>query len=381
MMFSRQIHSCDDARRLAMKRLPWMVFDYMDGAAGTGFGEALNRQVMQQMRLQPAVLVNVEHRSLDVGVFDHQARRPFGVSPMGMCNLATPGADLMLARQAARYQSPVGVSTVASTPLETMIEAAEGHAWFQFYFSGDGRVVNTLIDRAQVAGYRTLVVTLDVAEVGRRPRELKRGFKMPFRIGVPQFIDFALHPTWSLSTLIKGRPQMANFGGVHGTFDRTETRARADWEDLDRIRQQWKGNLVVKGVLSVSDALRLKAAGVDAIQVSSHGGRQLDSAPCPILALRDIRAATGPEFPLFFDSGIRSGEDVLKAYAMGADFVFLGRAMLYALAAGGEKGLGAMWDILSDETSIAMAQLGMKSLKNRPVALVPDRVKRRDSDI
>ena len=371
MMFSRQIHSCADARRLAKRRLPWMVFDYMDGAAGEGYGESKNRQVIQDVRLQPAVLVNVEHRSLDVRVFDHQAKRPFGVSPMGMCNLATPGADLMLARQAARYCSPVGVSTVASTPLEKMIEVAEGHAWFQFYFSGDGRVVNTLIDRAQVAGYRTLVVTLDVAEVGRRPRELKRGFKMPFRIGVPQFIDFALHPVWSLSTLASGRPEMANFGGEHGTFDRTETRARADWDDLGRIRDQWKGNLVVKGVLNVADALRLKAAGVDAIQVSSHGGRQLDSAPYPILALRDIRTAVGPEFPLFFDSGIRSGEDVLKAYAMGADFVFLGRSMLYSLAAGGQKGMERMWDIFSDETSIAMAQLGMSSLATRPEAMVP----------
>ncbi len=371
MMLSRQIHSCEDARKLARKRLPRMVFDYMDGAAGEGYGEMQNRRVMQDIRLQPAVLVNVEQRSLDVAVFDHESRRPFGVSPMGMCNLSTPGADLMLARQAARYRSPVGVSTVASTPLETMIEVAEGHAWFQFYFSGDGKVVNKLIDRAQVAGYRTLVVTLDVAEVGRRPRELRRGFKMPFRIGVPQFIDFALHPVWSLSTLANGRPEMANFGGQHGSFDRTETRARADWDDLDRIRQQWKGNLVVKGVLNVADAVRLKAAGVDAIQVSSHGGRQLDSAPYPILALRDIRAAVGPEFPLFFDSGIRSGEDVLKAYAMGADFVLLGRSMLYALAAGGEQGMGKMWDIFSDEISIGMAQLGMNSLENRPQALLP----------
>lgn len=366
MVFSRQIHSCEDARRLARKRLPWMVFDYIDGAAGEGAGESRNRQILQDIRLQPAVLVNVEHRSLDVKVFEHEAARPFGVSPMGMCNLAVPGADLMLARQAAAYRTPVGVSTVASTPLEKMIEVAEGHAWFQFYFSGDGKVVNRLIDRAQAAGYQTLVVTLDVAEVGRRPRELKRGFKMPFRIGVPQFIDFALHPRWSLSTLAHGKPEMANFGGSFGNFDRTETRARAQWSDLDRIRQQWKGNLVVKGVLGVGDAIRLKQAGVDAIQVSSHGGRQLDSAPYPILALREIRKALGPDFPLFFDSGIRSGEDVLKAYAMGADFVFLGRSMLYALAAGGEQGMQTLWNVLSEETSIAMAQLGMSSLRDRP---------------
>lgn len=365
MFSSLKIHAYADARRIAKRRLPWMVFDYIDGAAGEGHGEALNRKVMQDVRLQPSVLVNVEQRSLDVKVFDHEGRRPFGISPMGMCNLSTPGADLMLARMAASHRVPVGVSTVASTSLEKMIEVAEGHAWFQLYFSGDGRTVDSLLNRAEAAGYRTLVVTVDVAEVGRRPRELRRGFKMPFRIGVPQFIDFALHPEWSLSTLFNGKPELANFGGEHGTFDREETRARADWNDLKTIRERWKGNLVVKGILNVSDAVGLKAAGVDAIQVSSHGGRQLDSAPPPILALLDIRAAVGPDYPLFFDSGIRSGEDVLKAYALGADFVFLGRAMLYAMAAGGEAGLERMWSVFSDETSIALAQLGMKAIPSR----------------
>ena len=155
---------------------------------------------------------------------------------------------------------------------------------------------------------------------------------------------------------------MANFGGENGEFDRTETRAKADWNDLEKIRERWKGNLVVKGVLNESDAIRLKAAGVDAIQVSSHGGRQLDSAPPPIMALKNIRAAVGPDFPLFYDSGIRSGEDVVKAYVLGANFVFLGRAMLYALAANAETGAKAFWNVLSDETSITMAQLGLSAL-------------------
>ncbi|MFK8082997.1 MAG: alpha-hydroxy acid oxidase [Granulosicoccus sp.] len=365
MLAAQKIHSYADARQLAKRRLPWMVFDYIDGAAGEGYGEALNRQVMQKIRLQPAALINVEQRSLDTNVFDHAGKRPFGVSPMGMCNLSTPGADLMLARLAAEYSVPVGVSTVASTSLEQMIEVAQGHAWFQLYISGDGRTVDSLLDRAEASGYRTLVITVDVAEVGRRPRELRRGFKMPFRIGVPQFIDFALHPEWSLSTLFKGRPEMANFGGDYGTFDREETRARADWTDLQRIRERWKGKLVIKGVLNVADAVRMKNAGVDAVQISSHGGRQLESAPPAILMLREIRAAVGPEFPLFYDSGIRCGEDILKAYAMGADFVLLGRAMLYAMAAGGEAGLEKMWKVLSDETSIAMAQLGLKCIPDR----------------
>ena len=281
---------------------------------------------------------------------------------MGMCNLSAPGADLMLARMAAKYKVPHGVSTVASTPLEEIIAVAEGHAWFQLYFSGDGTGTFKLVERAKSAGYETLVVTVDVPEVGRRPRELRHGFKMPFSIGPRQFIDFAIHPRWSLSQLAAGKPQMANFNMPGYAFDRTESRARATWDTLSRLREMWPGKLVVKGVLDVEDAAGLKAADVDAIQVSSHGARQLESAPTPIEMLPMIRDEVGPNYPLFFDSGIRSGEDVLRARQQGADFVFLGRILQFAIAAGGEAGLQRLWDIVSDEISVAMAQTGQSQL-------------------
>ncbi|HED14832.1 MAG TPA: alpha-hydroxy-acid oxidizing protein [Gammaproteobacteria bacterium] len=362
MFFKKEIYSSADARRLAKKKLPWIVFDYYDGAAGEGYGECLNRIAIQQLRLQPRVLNNVEHRSLDVNVFEHRSKLPFGISPMGMCNLSRPGADLMLARMAAQNCSPLGVSTAASTSLEKLIEAADGNAWFQLYFSGNEQSSNALIRRAEQAGYKTLVLTVDVPEVGRRPRELRRGFKMPFHIGLSQFVDFALHPQWSLSTLSHGWPELANFGGEFGKFDRASSRAGADWTLLDRIRSAWKGHLVMKGVLSVEDALRMKEAGVDAIQVSSHGGRQLDSAPPAIHMLRHIRDAVGKDFPLFYDSGIRSGEDVVKAYAMGANFVFLGRPLLFAMAAGGLTGLEQIHNVFSTETSITLAQIGIRKM-------------------
>lgn len=371
MFGSPQIHSYADARALARKRLPWMVFDYIDGAAGEGHGEAMNLSALRDIRLQPRVLVDVTKRDLSVKVFDHEAKIPFGISPMGMCNLSRPGADLMLARMAAKNNVPVGVSTVASTSLEKMIEVAEGHAWFQLYFSGDGSGTTKLVERAKTAGYQTLIITLDVPEVGRRPRELRRGFKMPFRIGPKQFIDFALHPQWSLSSLYHGKPELANFTTPGFEFDRTESRAAADWAFLKRLRDQWDGNLIAKGVTSVEDALRLKAMGVDAIQVSGHGGRQCGCARPPILALRDIRQAVGTDFPLFYDTGLRSGEDVIKAYAMGADFVFFGRAMQFAIAAGGEAGLTQYSDLIAEEISLTLAQLGNINMSALSQSLSP----------
>jgi len=356
------IQSTQDARRLAKKHLPWMVFDYIDGAAGQGHGQALNHATLRDMRLQPRILVNVQNRDLGVRVFDHDAKVGFGIAPMGMCNLSTHGADLMLARMAARNRVPLGVSTMSSTPLETLIETAEGHAWFQLYFSGDGSSAKQLVARASAAGYRTLILTLDVPEVGRRPRELRHGFKMPFHIGPRQFIDFALHPRWSLGALFKGPPTMANFAGPDNRFARSESRAAADWSYLERLRAEWPGKLVVKGVLSVDDAQHLKSVGVDAIQVSSHGGRQLDSAPAAITMLGKIRAALGPDYPLFYDSGIRSGEDIVKAYATGANFVFLGRPFLFAMAAAGAPGLTQLWDVLSEETSLTLALTGKTSM-------------------
>ncbi|WP_299746885.1 alpha-hydroxy acid oxidase [uncultured Tateyamaria sp.] len=362
MTRAARIHSSEDARRLAKARLPWMVFDYIDGAAGAEIGAARNRAALDAICLEPRILRDVSNRSLDMPLFGKTAKRPFGIAPMGMCNLSGPGADLMLARLAARDSVPVGVSTVASTPLEKMIEVAEGHAWFQLYFSGDGTGSFKLAKRAQDAGYETLIVTADVPEVGRRPRELRHGFTMPFRIGPRQFLDFALHPHWSLMSLTAGRPQMANFEMPGFEFDRTESRAKANWTTLKALRDLWQGHLVVKGVTNADDALKLKSEGVDAIQVSNHGARQLESTPAAVQALGRIRDRVGPEFPLFYDSGLRSGEDVLKVLDQGANYAFFGRILQFAIAAAGEEGLLRLWSILSGELSSALAQVGRDKL-------------------
>jgi L-lactate dehydrogenase (cytochrome) len=361
-MAASGIHSSADARRLARRRLPWMVFDYIDGAAGQETGAMRNRDALDALELRPRILRDVSNRSLSVPLFDKIAKAPFGISPMGMCNLSGSGADMMLARLAARENVPLGVSTVASTAMEPLIETAEGNAWFQLYFSGDGEGTFKLVERAKTAGYETLIVTVDVPEVGRRPRELRHGFTMPFKIGPKQFVDFALHPQWSLTALFSGRPQMANFDMPGYEFDRKESRAKADWSTLAQLRDMWPGKLVVKGVLDAEDAVTLKSKGVDAIQVSSHGCRQLESAPAAISALADIRAAVGADYPLFYDTGLRSGEDVVKAFNQGANFTFLGRILQFAIAAGGEEGLNTLWDVIRSETSIALAQIGETSL-------------------
>ena len=360
---SRNIHTSLDARRLAKRILPATIFDYVDGTAGEGHGESLNAKAILDLRLKPRVLVNVDDRKIDTHLFDTASGTPFGIAPMGMCNLAWPGTDLMFARLSAKYTIPFCVSTMASTALEVLQETAEGNAWFQLYVSGDPQDAFSLVDRVKKAGYNNLIFTVDVPQLARRPRELRRGFKMPFKIGLPQFIDFATHPRWSLTSLANGVPELANFKGAGtGSFDRSKSRGAVDWQFLERLRDHWDGNLTVKGVLDIEDAIRIKQLGADALQVSSHGARQLDSAPPPILQLPKIREAVGASFPIFYDSGLRTGEDIVKAYALGANFVFLGRPFLFASAADRMRGLETLSAILCEETSVILAQLGLRSI-------------------
>ncbi|MDU8929215.1 alpha-hydroxy acid oxidase [Alisedimentitalea sp. MJ-SS2] len=358
-MRASRIFSAADARRIAKRRLPWMVFDYFNGTAGGGTGADRTREAFDRITLMPRILRDVSGRRIASSVFGGETGGPFGIAPMGMCNLAAPGADLMLARLAARKRVPHVVSTVASTPLERIIEVAEGNAWFQLYFSGDGSQGFKLAKRAGSAGYETLVLTVDVPEVGRRHGEMRHGFKFPFRIGPRQFVDFMCHPRWSIPMLLSGRPKMANFEMQGYGFDRAASRAKTTWDVLKKLREEWSGTLVVKGVMDAGDARKLQGLGVDAIQVSNHGARQLESSPTPISSLPDLRQATGRETPLFYDSGLQSGEDILKALRSGADFAFVGRILLFAIAASGEEGLNRMWTILEDELSNAMAQIGL----------------------
>ena len=359
-----RIFSTEDAQRLARRRLPRFVFDFVKGAAGREVGAARNEARFDETLLQPRVMADVTDRTISTELLGMEYGLPFGIAPMGMCNLVCTDADRQLASAACTLGMPVCLSSAGSSPLEDMQRWAEGHAWFQLYFGQSRETSFAAVERARAAGYDTLVLTVDVPQLTRRVRDARNGFDMPFRMSLRTFVDLAMHPRWSLATLSAGAPSPQNFGAKDALpdFDRKASRAGANWEFLAELRDRWSGKLIVKGVTSPDDAGRVQRLGVDAIYVSNHGARQLDSAPAAIDALPPIRRVVGPNYPLLFDSGIRSGEDVVKALALGADFVMLGRPALFALGAEGGIGLRALLNCFAEDISAAMAQLGVKSV-------------------
>ena len=362
---SQKIFSIKDARELSRKRLPKLVFDFIDGASGDEKLAEINSIALDQIRLEPKVLRNVEKRSLKKKVLGYEFNFPFGFAPMGMTNLSWPGADSMLAAESARNNIPTCVSMASTTTLEKMYELSEGHSWMQLYIFQDENFVMELLERAKNTGYEVAILTVDVPVLSRRTRDDKNGFSYPFKIGPKQFFDFATHPTWSLSTLISGIPKPMNYvtsKSGDGIFKRKESRGSTDWNTLKRVRDKWKGKLIVKGVMSPDDAIKIKEAGADAIQVSNHGGRQLDSATAAINMLPLIRKSVGSNFPLIFDSGIRSGSDIVRALAFGADYAMIGRPVMYAMGADGKKGLRRIVEIIKEEVSTTLGLVGLNDI-------------------
>jgi len=357
----KSIISFEDAKAKAKRKLPRMIFDFIEGSAGREIASNKNLQIFNDIHLRSRVLASVGNPKLNSKFLNYSFDLPFGIAPMGMCNLAWPDADKNLAEAAKKFNIPHCVSTAASSSLEDLKKWGEGQTWFQLYVNGPIEEAWNMVDRAEASGYKTLILTVDVPVVSRRVRDLRNGFVVPFKIGLKQLIDFVLHPHWSLSTIIKGIPEPKNFRqGSKNNFDRNASRAGANWEFLVELRKKWQGNLIVKGVMDVVDAKRIQNAGIDAIWVSNHGGRQLDSSPPALLTLPKIRDSVGPNMPLIFDSGVRSGEDIVKALAFGANFVMLGRPIMMAIAASSEKGLNDYLLLLKEEIEVVMAQLGIK---------------------
>ncbi len=359
-----RIFATEDAQRLAKKRLPRMIFDFINGSAGREVCVMRNETRFDEIMLQSRAMADVGTRSLATRFLGREYGLPLGIAPMGMCNLACPRADAHIAKAAKYRNMPVCLSSAGSSSLRDMREWSGDLAWFQLYFGQSREASFKAADRARDAGYDTLILTVDVPEVSRRIRDQQNGFTLPFRLTPRAFLDFALHPRWSLSTLAGGIPKPRNFAAENKGFDRKASRAGADWGFLRSLRSRWTGTLIVKGITSPEDAVRAQNLGVDAVYVSNHGGRQLDSAPASIDLLPIVRNAVGPDFPLLFDSGIRNGEDVVKALALGSDFVMLGRPTLYALAAGGRAGLDALLECFFDDIDLAMAQIGVSRIED-----------------
>ena len=364
---STKIHTIDDAIRLSKKRLPKLVFDFIDGASGDDKLAEINSTALDQIRLEPKVFRNVENRKLNKKIFDFDFDYPFGFAPMGMTNLSWPEADKMIARESAYNNIPTCVSMASSTTLEDMYTLSEGHSWMQIYIFQSEEFILELLKRAEGIGYKVLILTVDVPILSRRARDDRNGFGYPFKIGPKQFLDFALHPKWSLTTLLKGAPQPMNYitsNSGDQIFRRKESRGTTDWDTLKRIREAWKGKLIIKGVMNSDDALKIKDSGADAIQVSNHGGRQLDSATASINALPLIRKTLGDSFPILFDSGIRSGSDILRALALGANFVMFGRPLMYAIGADGAKGLRRIINLIKEELSTNLGLVGLTDINH-----------------
>ena len=369
---SNRFHCLEDFRTKSRSRLPRLMFDFIDGAAGSEYAASKNIETLDRIRLLPRVMVNVSERSLKKKFLGKEWGLPFGIAPMGMCDLARAGTDKALAKASVQHNIPLCHSIAASSSLEVTFDRAGVNSWFQLYVGASLEKAWEHVKRAQDTGYEVLILTVDVPQVAQRIRDLRNGFKVPFRTGPRQFLDFAQHPRWVLETLMAGVPRTANFddtnpAALYGTasngFIREETRGKVDWKFLQQLRESWMGKLVVKGVLAPHDAVRIKEAGADAIYVSNHGGRQLDSAPPAVSRLPLIREALGNDYPLLFDSGIRNGESVVKALAMGADFVMLGRPFLFASGAYRERGVMRLVEMLTDEVSLTLAQLGCKSVE------------------
>ncbi len=360
-------HSIDDLRNRARRRIPRVIFDFMDGGAGSESGLRHNTAAFDRFRLRPHALVNTEVISTETELLGRRWAAPIGIAPIGLTNLIWPGGDESVARTAAEMGLPYTLSTAGTTSIERIGAVAPG-SWFQLYVAKSEEVVNDLIARADSAGFDALVVTVDVPRPSRRLRDLRNGFQLPLRPTPSLVMDIASRPRWALETLRRGVPRFASIeryappeSSVQSlaAYMSSQSSGRLDWDVVQQIRRQWPRRLILKGIQSATDAVRARDTGADAVVVSNHGGRQIDGAMATIENLGEIRAAVGPDFTVILDSGIRSGEHVAKALACGADFALVGRAAMYGLASGGAAGVRHAMQLLIDELTITMAHLGV----------------------
>lgn len=360
-------------RKAAQRALPKVVFDYIDGAVEDELGKARNTEALNAVPMTPNYLVDIQTRSHRTSLFGRQYAQPFGIAPTGMSNIAWPTADTCLARAAKGAGIPYILSTAATTSIEDIGKATDGDFWFQLYAQTDRESNLDLIRRAQEAGAKALVLTVDVPFPSKRERDLRNGFILPLRMTPKMLLDGARKPAWAMRFLRNPTPRFATIEQYAGknasarslaAFMAARLWQSLTWEDLEWIRGAFDGPFILKGIMSVSDAKRAKEMGVDGLIVSNHGGRQLDAALAPIDALPALRDAVGPDMTLILDSGIRRGSHIGKALVKGADFALVGRATLYGAGVAGQPGVERSLEILTDELTRFLAQTGCPDVQD-----------------
>jgi (S)-mandelate dehydrogenase len=356
----------EDYRQSARRRLPKLVFDYIDGGADAEFSVLQNKAAIDNIQFIPKCLVNVSQRNLKTCIFDKELAIPVVIAPTGLNGLVWPNGDIALAKAAYRANVPFILSTASTSSIEEVAELAGGNLWFQLYVLNRS-IADALVARALGAGYEVLVLTVDVPASGNRLRDQRNGLKLPFEMTPTAALDAILHPGWTTQIALHGAPKLKNL--LHSEFLQTGSEsalysrqmdASFSWDDLKRLRDRWPHHLVVKGVLNLDDAKRMVGMGIDALILSNHGGRQLDSTCAPIDVLAEI--ASSVAVPVMIDSGFRTGADIAKALAFGATAIHVGRATLFGLGSNGEDGAFDVLNILRDELDRTIAMLGCTSI-------------------
>lgn len=369
-MTTQKIYSLDDFRGLAKKRLPASMFAYINNGAEDEVSLRWNRQAYEDYELIPHMLVDVSSRNQHIELFGESYDSPFGISPVGLGALYNFNGDVALATAAHARNVPYILSGASLTRMERVTESAP-KAWFQAYLPGDPLEVGRLLQRAASAGITNLVITVDVPVSVNPDRYARFGFSSPLRPSLDLLWQGVTHPHWTLATFIRtlavnGMPHLENWRADRGSPIMSSSaqrdvknRDRFTWDHIRLAREQWRGKLILKGIMSVSDAVQCRSVGVDGIIVSNHGGRQADGVAAPLSVLGDIVKSV-PELVVMMDGGIRRGSDVLKAVALGARCVFAGRPFNFALAAGGRAGVESAIEILQEEIHRNMALLGLR---------------------
>ncbi len=358
--------SVDYLHKEARKRLPKFSYDYVDGGSGAGIGLKRNRKALDAVTLTPRYITDWKTVEMGVELFGEKYSRPFGIAPMGLASLQYPRAELEFARAGRKVNIPTSLSTACTVDIEDFGALAGDNGWFQLYPPKSQEINDDLIDRAHNSGFKALMVTVDVPARGWRPRDMYNGLALPPRITLESLFNSAIRPRWSLNTLINGIPHFKTLGRYSNNksmrgmaeFVGEQLGQMVTTDRLKRIRDHWKGPLIIKGVMHPDDAKQATKLGYDGILVSNHGGRQMDASPAPVEVLPDIIEAVGGKVTVMVDSGFSSGLDIVRGLALGAQFVFCGRAFMWGVSALGAKGVDHVVDLLTDEITLALTQIG-----------------------